>query len=176
MANVSGAKVSAPHTLFYSKRCPHSKNFMEKLQKYPDIGVLFEKYAIEEINQIPQGLQEVPSMIENGKNLIQGKQAFQWLKKKMQNNLDGAQGLSQISGAGSLDYASLDGNFMTGGNSFSGINDRDGSDFDKALFDEKTGLQKGQRTRTMESYASDRERGVQIPKPDNMARNVPSLG
>ena len=31
-------------------------------------------------------------------------------------------------------------------------------------------------SRTMESYASDRERGVQIPKPDNMARNVPSLG
>ena len=31
MANVSGAKVSAPHTLFYSKRCPHSKNFLEKL-------------------------------------------------------------------------------------------------------------------------------------------------
>ena len=54
--------------------------------------------------------------------------------------------------------------------------DRDGSDFDKSLFDEKTGLQRGQRSRTMESYASDRERGVQIPKPDNMARNVPSLG
>ena len=99
------------------------------------------------------------------------------VEKKLENNLDGAQGLSQISGAGGLDYASLDGNFMSGGNSFSGINDRDGSDFDKIfLFDEKTGLQKGQRTRTMESYASDRERGVQIPKPDNMVRNVPSLG
>ena len=33
----------------------------------------------------------------------------------MQNNLDGAQGLSQLSGQGSLDYASLDGNFMSGG-------------------------------------------------------------
>ena len=53
----------------------------------------------------------------------------------MQNILDGAQGLSQLSGQGSLDYASLDGNFMSGGNSFSGINDRDGSDFDKSLFD-----------------------------------------
>ena len=176
MANVSGAKVDAPHTLFYSKRCPHSKQFLQKLEKYPDIGVLFEKYAIEEINQIPQGLQEVPSMIENGKTLIQGKQAFQWLKKKMQNNLDGAQGLNQLSGVGNLDYASLDGNFMPRGNSFSGINDKDGSNFDKTLFDEKTGLQRGQRKRTMESYSSDRERGVQIPKPDSMSRNVPALG
>ena len=71
---------------------------------------------------------------------------------------------------------SLDGNFMSGANSFSSINDRDGSDFDKTLFDEKTGLQKGQRKRTMESYSSDRERGVQIPKPDSMHRNVPALG
>ena len=46
----------------------------------------------------------------------------------------------------------------------------------ESLFDEKTGLQRGQRKSTMENYSSDRERGVQIPKPDNMARNVPSLG
>jgi len=176
MANVSGAKVSAPHSLFYSKRCPHSKKFLQKLQQYPDIGVLFEKYALEELQSIPQGMSEVPSMIENGKKLIQGKMAFKWLKNKLSSNIDGAQGLNQVSGSGSLDYASLDGNFMTGGNSFSSINDKDGSDFDKTLFDEKTGLQKGKRTRTMESYSSDRERGVQIPKPDSMHRNVPALG
>ena len=54
-------------------------------------------------------MSEVPSMIENGKQLIQGKMAFQWLKNKLSNNIDGAQGLNQISGAGNLDYASLDG-------------------------------------------------------------------
>ena len=48
------------------------------------------------------------------------------VEKKLENNLDGAQGLNQLNGAGNLDYASLDGNFMSGGNSFSGINDRDG--------------------------------------------------
>ena len=82
MANVSGAKVNAPHTLFYSKRCPHSKNFLEKLQKYPDIGVLFEKYAIEEINQIPQGLNQVPSMIENGKKFNTRKRSLPMVKEK----------------------------------------------------------------------------------------------
>jgi len=176
MANVSGAKVDAPHTLFYSRRCPHSKKFLEKLEKYPDISVLFEKHALEDIQSIPQGMNEVPSMIENGKQLIQGKMAFQWLKNKLSNNIDGAQGLNQVSGAGNLDYASLDGNFMSGGNSFSSINDKDGSEFDKTLFDEKTGLQRGQRKRTMENYSSDRERGVKIPKPDSMHRNVPALG
>lgn len=176
MANVSGAKVKAPHSLFFSRRCPHSKKFLEKLEQYPNVGVLFEKYALEELRSIPQGMNEVPSMIENGKTLIQGKKAFQWLKNKLSNNLDGAQGLNQISGVGNLDYASLDGNFMSGGNSFSSINDRDGSDFDKSLFDEKTGLQKGQRKRTMETYSSDRERGIKIPKPDSMHRNVPALG
>ena len=175
MSNVSGAKIDAPHSLFYSLRCPYSKQFIEKLEKYPDINVLFEKYSIEEINQIPQGLQEVPSIIENGKKLIQGKQAFQWLKKKLQNNLDGAQGLNQVNSSYGLDYASLDGNFMSGSNSFSSINDRDGSDFDKSKFDEKTGLIKGERKRTMETYSSNRESGVKIPKPDNMFRNVPAL-
>ena len=59
--------------LFFIQKDVLIQKFLEKLQKYPDIGVLFEKYAIEEINQIPQGLNQVPSMIENGKNLIQGK-------------------------------------------------------------------------------------------------------
>ena len=107
MANVSGAKVSAPHSLFYSKRCPHSKKFLQKLQQYPDIGVLFEKYALEELQSIPQGMSEVPSMIENGKKLIQGKMAFKWLKNKLSSNIDGAQGLNQVSGSGSLDYVML---------------------------------------------------------------------
>ena len=43
MANVSGAKVNAPHTLFYSKRCPHSKNFLEKGKKINRNDLVFKR-------------------------------------------------------------------------------------------------------------------------------------
>ena len=70
--------------LFYSSRCPHSKQFLEETQKS---GIQdFHKVCLDNTprERIPAVVKSVPALVFAGTNqCLQGEQAFQWLNQQM---------------------------------------------------------------------------------------------
>ena len=79
--------MSASILLFYSNRCPHSRQFIEDSQKY---GVsAFHKICIDNTprERIPNTVKSVPALVFAGSNqCLQSEQAFQWLRQQVQEN------------------------------------------------------------------------------------------
>lgn len=79
--------MSASILLFYSNRCPHSRQFVEDGQKN---GITsFHKVCIDNTprERIPATVSSVPALVFAGSNqCLQSEQAFQWLRQQIQAN------------------------------------------------------------------------------------------
>lgn len=72
------------YTLFYSKRCKFSREFINKLENYTNINMNFKKICVDSINPTVQQylnkykIKAVPSIVVNN-NVYLGYEAFKWL-------------------------------------------------------------------------------------------------
>ena len=76
--------MSASILLFYSNRCPHSKQFLKECQTHHITS--FHKICIDSTprERIPAIVKSVPALVFAGSNqCLQSEQAFQWLKQQI---------------------------------------------------------------------------------------------
>ena len=72
---------SNAHVLFYSEKCPHSREFINLISA-TRYGGIFRKYCIERLSKIPNGIFEVPTIIVPGYNVpLSGDNVFKWFKE-----------------------------------------------------------------------------------------------
>jgi hypothetical protein len=75
--------------LFMSPECKFSMNFINKLKTKPELMKKFNIVNIDNLQVIPDEVEETP-FVYDGKNIYQGKPAFEWLNQKMSEFLDAA--------------------------------------------------------------------------------------
>ena len=75
--------------LFYSSDCKFCNNFINKLKTKQELFVKFRLVDIDNLQNIPNEVDEVPC-IYDGKSVHQGKKAFEWLNEKMSEYLSAA--------------------------------------------------------------------------------------
>lgn len=90
-----------PDFVVFVADCAYSKNFLNKLNSKQELARKFNVVDINKIPDIPEEIEEVPCVYD-GKQLYQGKSAFQWLNEKMSEHLDAAND--------GLMYSFIDGN------------------------------------------------------------------
>jgi len=96
------------HLLFYSKDCEYSDKFNNILKQFPLVNVLFKKHAIEDLQQLPSSLEQVPSIVINGEHLLGGQEAFNWLETQVKDSFTSGPALDKKSGYSSeLGYSSF---------------------------------------------------------------------
>ena len=89
-----------PYVVYYSTKCPHSKNFFERLRTSPDLYHKFDKKNIDnKALKLPAYLKSVPTILVlnpgTGKyNIFEGDGVFNWLdtmtgQTRNQNNMGG---------------------------------------------------------------------------------------
>ena len=77
---------SNAHVLFYSEKCPHSREFINLINR-SRYGSMFRKYCIERMAKIPNGIFEVPTIIVPGYNVpLSGNNVFKWFQQNTQAN------------------------------------------------------------------------------------------
>jgi glutaredoxin len=75
------------YTLFYSKKCSHSRQYIRYLEQFPNINTLFKKVCTDDVYINPNikayikkyKIDRVPTIIVNN-NKIYGYDAFKWLE------------------------------------------------------------------------------------------------
>lgn len=77
------------YVLFISPQCKFSMNFISKLKTKPELMKKFNVVNIDNLQVIPDEVEETP-FVYDGKNIYQGKPAFEWLNEKMSEFLDAA--------------------------------------------------------------------------------------
>ena len=96
------------HLLFYSKSCIHSEKFISILKQFPTVDSLFKKHAVEDLQQLPDSLEQVPAVVVNGEHLLEGSDAFNWLEKQVKDSFSAGPDLDKKSGYSSeLGYSFL---------------------------------------------------------------------
>jgi hypothetical protein len=78
-----------PEFVLFISNCKFSMNFLNKLKTKEELIKKFNIVDINTIQAIPNEIEEVPCVYD-GKNLVQGKQAFTWLSEKMSEYLSPA--------------------------------------------------------------------------------------
>jgi hypothetical protein len=77
------------YVLFISPECKFSMNFVNKAKSKPELFKKFNIVNIDQLKVIPDEVEETP-FVYDGKNIYQGKPAFEWLNEKMSEFLDAA--------------------------------------------------------------------------------------
>jgi len=85
--NVPPEKVE--FVLFVSQNCKFCGNFLNKLKTKPDLVKKFNVVNIDNLEDIPDEIEEVPCVYD-GKQIHQGAAGFKWLNEKMSEFLDAA--------------------------------------------------------------------------------------
>ena len=82
--------------LFYSNKCKHSKDFLEKLKQYKDIDNSLMKICIDNkpINTLPKYIKSVPTLVYNRNKLTSGTGVFEWLKSQKNTNVQNTEEIS----------------------------------------------------------------------------------
>ena len=72
---------SNSYVLFYSEKCPHSREFIQLINN-SRFGGTFRKYCIERMAKVPNGIFEVPTIIVPGYNVpLSGDNVFKWFNQ-----------------------------------------------------------------------------------------------
>ena len=67
-------------TLFYSKYCPHSKNFILEIQKLGLINYFHNYICVDKRNNLPEFVKRIPCIIVEGyEEPLSGEKAFSWI-------------------------------------------------------------------------------------------------
>ena len=107
-----------PEYVVFVSNCKFSMNFITRLKSREDLASKFNVVDINNIPSIPDEIEEVPCVYD-GKQLHQGKAAFDWLNEKMADNLAPAND--------GLMYSFIDGNEEKVFGNYSFIEQRNGS-------------------------------------------------
>ena len=107
-----------PEFVVFISDCKFSTNFLNKLKTKDELLKKFNIVDINKIQQIPNEIEEVPSVYD-GKQLYQGKHAFKWLNEKMGEYLSAAND--------GLMYSFLDGQEETVFGNYSLLEQKNGS-------------------------------------------------
>ena len=101
--------------LFYSNKCPHSRQFLEKCEQY---GIQsMHRICVDNTprGRIPTVVKSVPALVFSGSNQsMQGDQAFQWLEQQIHQKQQKTQQrqqsqLSQSNSTGTVGNAQING-------------------------------------------------------------------
>lgn len=134
------------YILFYSVNCRYSHKIQQILQRNPELNVEFQKYAIETLKPIPQGLREVPTIMEKESGQVySGQQAFDWLQTKLKNNFVSGPNISSKHGieANGFSFINSDDKEYSSMYSSIGGDSNNGANINPLDFDQKTGQPKG---------------------------------
>ena len=101
--------MSSRYILFYSRQCVYSKKIIGILNEYPVLNELFDKIAIEDVQNYPKKLKEVPAIGISNQHILQGQEAFDWLAEKVKDSFSSG---PEFEKKGNLHYTSLE-NHMT---------------------------------------------------------------
>jgi hypothetical protein len=107
-----------PEFVVFVSDCRYSSNFLNKLNTKQDLARKFNVVDINKIQTIPDEIDEVPCVYD-GKQLYQGKAAFEWLNEKLADHLDAAND--------GLMYSFIDGNQEQVFGNYSLIEQKNGS-------------------------------------------------
>ncbi len=91
---------SQPPYLFYSPRCSHCAQLINLIKQYKELSQMIKPINIHTTNNIPNGVNSVPSIIYNGQ-LLSGTDTFKWVhfQVSLQNQSQGqGQGQGQDQG------------------------------------------------------------------------------
>ena len=81
MFNYTIMNNSNAHVLFYSEKCPHSREFINLINN-TRYGSVFRRCCVERMAKIPNGIFEVPTIIVPGYNVpLSGDNVFKWFKQ-----------------------------------------------------------------------------------------------
>jgi hypothetical protein len=78
-----------PEFVLFISNCKFSNNFINRLKTKPELMKKFNILDVDALKVIPDEVEEVP-FVYDGKNIYQGKPAFEWLNQKMSEFLDAA--------------------------------------------------------------------------------------
>ena len=144
-----------------SSNCKFSNSFLTKLKTKPELGKKFNIVEIEKLQVIPDEVDEVPCVYD-GKNIYQGKDAFNWLNEKMSDFLSAANdGLmySFIDGQEEQVFGSY--SLLEQKNGSFGMGSENSSNNDPTRMTSLT--DNSNKNRTLESVMSSRNQDVDIP-------------
>lgn len=94
--------------LFYSNNCKFSQKFLKLLEQFPELDASFKKLDIETLNSLPNRLTEVPGIVINKNNLLQGQQAFDWLQEKVKDSFSAGPELDNKGGFQDNNFSFID--------------------------------------------------------------------
>lgn len=97
--------MSSRYILFYSRQCVYSKKIIGILNEYPVLNELFDKIAIEDVQNYPKKLKEVPAIGISNQHILQGQEAFDWLAEKVKDSFSSG---PEFEKKGNLHYTSLE--------------------------------------------------------------------
>jgi hypothetical protein len=86
---MAAAGPEKPEFVLFISNCKFSNNFLGRVKTKPELMKKFNIVDIDTLKVIPDEVEEVP-FVYDGKNIYQGKSAFQWLNEKMSEFLDAA--------------------------------------------------------------------------------------
>lgn len=115
---MSSGPPTKPEFVLFISNCKFSGNFLNKLKTKEELAKKFNVVDINKIQEIPNEVEEVPCVYD-GKQVYQGKAAFEWLNEKMSEYLSPA-------GDG-LMYSFLDGQEEKVFGNYSFLEQRNGS-------------------------------------------------
>lgn len=163
---------SQKHLLFYSNKCQFSEKFLKLLNQFGTINKLFKKHAIENLNNLPQSLTQVPAIVIDGKSLLEGQEAFNWLQNEVKNSFSAGPQLDNKMGYQDLEYSYIGNseNDSLNTKSFSSItnnNNLSNSNENKARIEQKNMSSKENKMNQMlEDYQRNRDQVLPAkPKP-----------
>lgn len=108
-------ELKPPHIVYYSNRSEPCNKFMNYINKYAEIAMLFKKVCID--NSRPEhNIKSVPSIVLDGSTIYSGKSAFDYIEMQASKLLDGFDNLSGPS------YCTLDDSGDMGYTGFNFIN------------------------------------------------------
>ena len=127
--------------LFYSLNCRYCAKFINVLKKYPEINSEFQKYAIESLQQLPQGLAAVPTVMDKSKGkMFAAQQAFDWLENKVKNSFEASMDISGKSGNNAeFSFIEKDEKNFSGKFAVLGQEQNNGTNINPSHFDSQTG-------------------------------------
>ena len=148
--------VKPEFVLFTSGDCKFCSNFFQKLRSKEELLQKFNVVDINKIQVVPDEIDEIPCVYD-GKQVYQGKDAFTWLNKKMEEYLSAAND--------GLMYSFLDGQEEKVFGNYSFIEQKNGS----------FGMGQGSGPAKPESTPADPTRMVQMNSNDNKNRSLDAL-
>lgn len=153
------------HLLFYGKNCPYSNKFLARLKEYPELNVLFKKHAVEDLDTIPSVIRQVPTIVIDGKQVLESQQAFDWLKSKVSEHLTSVELNYQ-----NLQYSSFDGEEISNLNTstFSSISTsstQQQMDYQRKNPNNKTSAKESELNKSYEEYQRLRNQDLAKPTP-----------